>query len=629
MRSTRGASKQRRDQINVEIQKLRDLLPLSESIKDRLFQLQVMSLACIFIRKQRYLPHIARQSDSSSLFRLPFKQYDGCKALRGFLLMVTKNGKMLYISENASEYLGHSVEEIMCQGDSLYDLVDSRDHGTVQSELMSGPPSVSVPNAFPDEKVFICRMNLSRTAKRQLQYHKFVLIEGRYLHPAEYYQAYMSVSSPSTFIQPVFAAYCQPLINPENAEVLSSGNTSIFRSLHLMDMKFLHIDDIGVFHLGYRNEDLEGESWYKLLHPAHLEEVAYKHRLLCQEKEGSVICLLRLQTCSGSWLWLHTVLAVRGNFLHQPQDGRRVRHLIYATYQLLSDMEVATLQANSWIYTIRHTYPPEFSCKDTDISCSFPTIERPLSSASPVSPIVQIKNEPFIQRETEPQNFLCDQIRVEIPSKIRKESTPANSFVNSENSSPESSRSIPTVTSRSCHFDEPPEICLEGASRAPLPELRDDLDEFFREVEYSPACDLNDLPKDLLLMNTSSVLHKDAQHSVLHHHSSTTSLSSMLNTPFDKVPSSVTPGMTKLFPNDLTNSTAPICGVYDNLGHDKMTTLSDDNGLIVKDEWYTNSGGYQVTSNTGVVDSSLLTCRRSRKRLASCAVYDLCVQSTH
>lgn len=60
----------------------------------------------------------------------------------------------------------------MCQGDSLYDLVDSRDHGTVQSELMSGPPSVSVPNAFPDEKVFICRMNLSRTAKRQLQYHK-------------------------------------------------------------------------------------------------------------------------------------------------------------------------------------------------------------------------------------------------------------------------------------------------------------------------------------------------------------------------------------------------------------------------------------------------------------------------
>uniref|UniRef100_A0A0N5AUF8 Neuronal PAS domain-containing protein 4 n=1 Tax=Syphacia muris TaxID=451379 RepID=A0A0N5AUF8_9BILA len=441
--STRGASKQRRDQINVEIQKLRDLLPLSESIKDRLFQLQVMSLACIFIRKQRYLPHIVRQTEPSVLHCLPVKQYDGCKALRGFLLMVTKNGKMLYISENASEYLGHSVEEIMCQGDSVYDLVDSRDHLTVQNELMSGPPSVSVPNAFPEEKVFICRMNLSRTAKRQLQYHKFILIEGRYLHPAEYYQAYMSVSSPSTFIQPIFAAYCQPLINPENAEVLSSGNTSIFRSVHLMDMKFLYLDDIGAFHLGYQSEDLEGKSWYKLLHPSHLDEVAYKHRLLCQEKEGSVICLLRLQNGSGNWLWLHTVLAVRGNFLHQPQDGRRVRHLIYATYQLLSDMEVATLQANSWIYSIRHSYPSDFSCKD-ELSCQFPVSERSVSSISPISPYASVKNEPYSQTDAEQQNFACDQIHVEIPLKIRKECNPSNSHANSEHSSPESNRSLST-----------------------------------------------------------------------------------------------------------------------------------------------------------------------------------------
>uniref|UniRef100_A0A0M3IPD3 BHLH domain-containing protein n=1 Tax=Ascaris lumbricoides TaxID=6252 RepID=A0A0M3IPD3_ASCLU len=278
-RSTRGASKQRRDQINIEIQKLRDLLPLSDSIKDRLFQLQVMSLACIFIRKQRYLPHTvlrARSVDASigQSTVLPLRQIDACKALRGFLLMFTKSGKLLHISENASEYLGHSVEEIMCQGDSVYDLVDSRDHNAVQSELLSGPPSLSVPDAFPDDRVFICRMNLSRSAKRQLQYHKFVLVQGRYLHPAEYYQACMSLSSPSSLVQPfvlvqgrylhpaeyyqacmslsspsslvqpVFAAYCQPLINPENAEMLSAGNTSMFRSLHLMDMKFLYLDEM-------------------------------------------------------------------------------------------------------------------------------------------------------------------------------------------------------------------------------------------------------------------------------------------------------------------------------------------------------------------------------------------------
>ncbi|VDK24805.1 unnamed protein product [Anisakis simplex] len=102
-----------------------------------------------------------------------------------------------------------------------------------------------------------------------------------------------------------------------------------------MDMKFLHVDDIGVHHLGYRNEKLEGDSWYRYLHPDHLREVSYKHRLLCQDREGSTICLLRLQTSTGEWLWLHTVLTIKGNFLHQPQDGRRVRHLIHATYQLV------------------------------------------------------------------------------------------------------------------------------------------------------------------------------------------------------------------------------------------------------------------------------------------------------
>lgn len=57
----------------------------------------------------------------------------------------------------------------MCQGDSIYDLVDPRDAAAVRAELASGPPPSG---SFPDERVFICRLNLARTAKRQLQYHK-------------------------------------------------------------------------------------------------------------------------------------------------------------------------------------------------------------------------------------------------------------------------------------------------------------------------------------------------------------------------------------------------------------------------------------------------------------------------
>ena len=54
IRSTKGASKQRRDLINGEIGNLRDMLPLPESARQRLSQLQIMSLACCYIRKCNY-----------------------------------------------------------------------------------------------------------------------------------------------------------------------------------------------------------------------------------------------------------------------------------------------------------------------------------------------------------------------------------------------------------------------------------------------------------------------------------------------------------------------------------------------------------------------------------------------
>jgi hypothetical protein len=50
-RSTKGASKARRDQINAEIRNLKELLPLAEADKVRLSYLHIMSLACIYTRK--------------------------------------------------------------------------------------------------------------------------------------------------------------------------------------------------------------------------------------------------------------------------------------------------------------------------------------------------------------------------------------------------------------------------------------------------------------------------------------------------------------------------------------------------------------------------------------------------
>ncbi|CAH1635989.1 unnamed protein product [Spodoptera littoralis] len=58
-KSTKGASKLRRDLINAEIANLRDLLPLPPSTRQRLSQLQLMALVCVYVRKSNYFQQVS------------------------------------------------------------------------------------------------------------------------------------------------------------------------------------------------------------------------------------------------------------------------------------------------------------------------------------------------------------------------------------------------------------------------------------------------------------------------------------------------------------------------------------------------------------------------------------------
>jgi len=55
----------RRDLINAEIANLRDLLPLPQSTRQRLSQLQLMALVCVYVRKANYF----QQGKSARVYR--------------------------------------------------------------------------------------------------------------------------------------------------------------------------------------------------------------------------------------------------------------------------------------------------------------------------------------------------------------------------------------------------------------------------------------------------------------------------------------------------------------------------------------------------------------------------------
>ncbi|KAA0191412.1 hypothetical protein HAZT_HAZT007369 [Hyalella azteca] len=209
-KSTKGASKMRRDLLNAEIGQLRELLPLPPSTRQRLSQLQLMALVCVYVRKSNYFQQVLKQQATRLASESANMEF--LKALNGFLIMMTQGGKLLYISDNAAEYLGHSM-----------------DHAAVQAEL------VRAAQAGPeDDRLFLCRMNVSRNARRQMRFgdQKVVLVHGHFL-------SYLPLCSRN---EPVFLAHCSPVAMPETRESVVQGATNVFTTLHTLDMKIISID---------------------------------------------------------------------------------------------------------------------------------------------------------------------------------------------------------------------------------------------------------------------------------------------------------------------------------------------------------------------------------------------------
>lgn len=75
-------------------------------------------------------------------------------------------------------------EDLLIHGDSVYDIIDKQDHQVIQEELGrttssaiicsqdAGNPEMhsDVIYADNDRRIFLCRMNVSRNARRQMRF---------------------------------------------------------------------------------------------------------------------------------------------------------------------------------------------------------------------------------------------------------------------------------------------------------------------------------------------------------------------------------------------------------------------------------------------------------------------------
>ncbi|XP_041107386.1 neuronal PAS domain-containing protein 4-like [Polyodon spathula] len=285
-RSTKGASKARRDHINAEIRNMRALLPISEDEKESLPYLHTMSVICSYIRKSLFCQDLRK--DTEEPFPLPYEDF--LQALPGFIVAVSSEGKLIYISENVTEYLGYSMVDLF-QGEGFYDMIKSADLHIAKTHLQSN-------SLLETERSFVCRMHTSKSFRLRHGSSCAVLVRGRF-------QALPGTPPSPSSSGAVFVALCTPTVNwLQDSETHSYLQR--FQSHHLPDMKFTDTPDSVLYHLGYSAEEMTGRSWYSLLHPDDLSFAASQHKLLLKgDEECHVEMVVRLQCKDLSWTWVY------------------------------------------------------------------------------------------------------------------------------------------------------------------------------------------------------------------------------------------------------------------------------------------------------------------------------------
>nr|XP_055027104.1 neuronal PAS domain-containing protein 4-like isoform X1 [Misgurnus anguillicaudatus] len=278
MRSTKGASKARRDHINGEIRSLRALLPICAEDQERLSYLHSMSIICTFIRKSVLFTGVCENSRDLSL-----PHDDILQALPGFIVALTKDGKLVYVSENVSEYLGLSMVDVL-QGDSFYDMIDTQDVESVKV-ILEDDGNVS------EERSFVCRMVTSKAFRLQYGSCCSMLVSGRF-----------QGGPPNSAL---FVGLCTPTVNRRRDFQFLSDST-YFQTLHKPDMNFAYAPHSVFFHLGYSAQELICQSWYGLLHPDDLTLAASLHKsLIVDDGDADVQMVVRLQCKDLSWVWIY------------------------------------------------------------------------------------------------------------------------------------------------------------------------------------------------------------------------------------------------------------------------------------------------------------------------------------
>uniref|UniRef100_A0A673JJQ6 Hypoxia-inducible factor 1-alpha n=1 Tax=Sinocyclocheilus rhinocerous TaxID=307959 RepID=A0A673JJQ6_9TELE len=312
---SRDAARCRRGKESEVFYELARELPLPHSVTSNLDKASVMRLALSYLRLRKLLNTGERDGTNSELDSQWNSSY--LKALDGFLMVLSADGDIVYLSESVSKCLG--LPQIDLTGYSVFEYTHPCDHEELREMLAHRTGLSKKAKEQHTNRSFLLRMKCTLTSRGRTVNVKSaswkVLRCSGHIHTTDGIKK--GVCQEKNVCSAYLVLICESIPHPANIEAPLDSRT--FLSRHTLDMRFTYCDERITELLGFDPVDLLHHSVYEYYHALDSDHMTKAHHNLFVKGQ---VCTgqYRLLAKAGGFAWAETQATVIYNSKNsQPQ----------------------------------------------------------------------------------------------------------------------------------------------------------------------------------------------------------------------------------------------------------------------------------------------------------------------
>ncbi|XP_052472748.1 hypoxia-inducible factor 1-alpha isoform X1 [Carassius gibelio] len=302
---SRDAARSRRSQETEVFYELAHSLPLPRRIASHLDKAAIMRVTLSYLRMNRLIQSAGPTKTQTEETENPTDAFYQ-QALAGFILVMTEEGDLVFLSESVSKYIGMTQLELL--GQSVYEFVHPCDQEELRDILTTRPGVSKKKTEKLTEHNFFLRIKSTLTHTGRTVNIKSA--NWKVLHCTGHMQTFSGDDENSPPAGSFLTLLCEPIPHPSSVEFPLDSSTFLTR--HNMDLTFTQCDGRVTELVGYQPDDLIGRSAYEFYHALDFDHVTRSLHILFSKGQ---VCTshYRFLAKNGGFVWTETQATVLYN----------------------------------------------------------------------------------------------------------------------------------------------------------------------------------------------------------------------------------------------------------------------------------------------------------------------------